>query len=276
MDTTLKPVPTLPTQDELLYDDGEPLESQRHNMQIWILIETLIPWLEKREDGFIGGNMFMYFSAKELKNQDFQGPDFFAVLGVPKGERKSWVVWQEGKSPNLIIELLSENTVENDKTTKKNIYQEQMRVPEYFWYDPFDPKDWRGFKLMNGVYEPLSPLEGGYISEQMKLKLVLWEGNYKGLSIVWLRWATLEGKLLPTQEEKTQWERVQKEWWCAQKEWELAQKEWERAQREWWRAQREIVETLAIQERAEKEQERQKTEKLAAYLRSLGINPDEI
>ena len=53
-------------------------------------------------------------------------------------------------------------------------------------------------------------------------------------------------------------------------------KEWERAQREWWRAQREIVETLAIQERAEKEQERQKTEKLAAYLRSLGINPDEI
>jgi Uma2 family endonuclease len=276
MDTTLKPVSTLPTQDELLYDDGEPLESQRHNMQIWILIETLIPWLEEREDGFIGGNMFMYFSAKELKNQDFQGPDFFAVLGVPKGERKSWVVWQEGKSPNLIIELLSENTVENDKTTKKNIYQEQMRVPEYFWYDPFDPKDWRGFKLMNGVYEPLSLLEGGYISEQMKLKLVLWEGNYKGLSIVWLRWATLEGKLLPTQEEKIQWERVQKEWWCAQKEWELAQKEWERAQREWERAQREIVETLAIQERAEKEQERQKTEKLAAYLRSLGINPDEI
>jgi Uma2 family endonuclease len=269
MDTTLKPVSTLPTQDELLYDDGEPLESQRHNMQIWILIETLIPWLEEREDGFIGGNMFMYFSAKELKNQDFQGPDFFAVLGVPKGERKSWVVWQEGKSPNLIIELLSENTVENDKTTKKNIYQEQMRVPEYFWYDPFDPKDWRGFKLMNGVYEPLSLLEGGYISEQMNLKLVLWEGTYKGLSIVWLRWATLEGKLLPTQEEKIQWERVQKEWWRAQKEWELAQ-------REWWRAQREIVETLAIQERAEKEQERQKTEKLAAYLRSLGINPDEI
>ncbi|MCZ2207828.1 MAG: Uma2 family endonuclease, partial [Cylindrospermopsis raciborskii PAMP2011] len=62
---------------------------------------------------------------------------------------------------------------------------------------------------MNGVYEPLSLLEGGYISEQMNLKLVLWEGNYKGLSIVWLRWATLEGKLLPTQEEQTQWERVQ-------------------------------------------------------------------
>jgi hypothetical protein len=49
MDTTLKPVSTLPTQDELLYDDGEPLESQRHNMQIWILIETLIPWLEEAE-----------------------------------------------------------------------------------------------------------------------------------------------------------------------------------------------------------------------------------
>ncbi|MGC8453075.1 MAG: hypothetical protein ACL9RN_08660 [Cylindrospermopsis raciborskii] len=46
---------------------------------------------------------------------------------------------------------------------------------------------------------------------------------------------------------------------------------------------REIAEALVIQERQEKEiaqalaiQERQKNEKLAAYLRSLGINPDEI
>jgi hypothetical protein len=37
-----------------------------------------------------------------------------------------------------------------------------------------------------------------------------------------------------------------------------------------------LAEALAIQERAEKEQEREKKEKLAAYLPSLGINPDEI
>ncbi|OHY34535.1 hypothetical protein BCV64_02420 [Cylindrospermopsis raciborskii MVCC14] len=42
------------------------------------------------------------------------------------------------------------------------------------------------------------------------------------------------------------------------------------------RQEKEIAQALVIQERAEKEQERQKNEKLAAYLRSLGINPDEI
>ncbi len=51
--------------------------------------------------------MFVYFSAAQLKSEDFRGPDFFAVLGVPKAERKSWVVWQEGKAPDVVIELLS-------------------------------------------------------------------------------------------------------------------------------------------------------------------------
>ncbi|WP_201029061.1 hypothetical protein [Cylindrospermopsis raciborskii] len=49
------------------------------------------------------------------------------------------------------------------------------------------------------------------------------------------------------------------------------------------RQQREVAEALAIQERQQKEvaealaiQEREKKEKLAAHLRALGINPDEI
>jgi len=49
------------------------------------------------------------------------------------------VVWEEGKAPDVIIELLSESTATQDKTVKKEIYQNQMRFPEYFWYDPFNP-----------------------------------------------------------------------------------------------------------------------------------------
>jgi hypothetical protein len=55
----------------------------------------------------------------------------------------------------------------------------------------------------------------------------------------------------------------------------------ERAEEECQR--RELAEAIAIQERQQKEiaealaiQEREKREKLAAYLRSIGINPDEI
>jgi len=39
---------------------------------------------------------------------------------------------------------------------------------------------------------------------------------------------------------------------------------------------KEQAQAIADQERLEKQQERQQKEKLAAYLRSLGINPDEI
>jgi Uma2 family endonuclease len=229
----LKPV-ALPNQEQLPCDDGEPMETQRHKMQMDLLIEVLYPWLEQRDNGYVGGNMFVYYSSQQLKNQDFRGPDFFAVLDVPKGERKSWVVWDEGKAPDVIIELLSESTAQQDKTIKKLIYQNQMRIPEYFWYDPFAPDDWQGCQLVGGSYQALNLIKDHYVSEKLNLALVRWSGDYEGVKAVWLRWVTLDGKLLPTKSER------------------LRQAE----------------------DRAEQAQAQ--AEKLAAKLREMGINPDNL
>ena len=65
-----------PTEAELPYDDGIPMESARHKAQMDLLIDALLPWLGEREDGFIGGNMFVYYSLAQVRNQDFKGPDF--------------------------------------------------------------------------------------------------------------------------------------------------------------------------------------------------------
>jgi Uma2 family endonuclease len=190
---------TLPNQDQLPYDDGETMETQRHKMQMDLLIEGLDPWLEQREDGYVGGNMFIYFSQAQLKNQDFKGPDFFAVTGVSKKERKSWVVWEEEKAPDVVIELLSPSTANFDKTEKKQIYQDKMRVSEYFWYDPFNSEDFAGFFLNSGVYQPLVFNDQGLlISRSLGLALVRWSGKYRGVTTVWLRWATLSGDVLLT------------------------------------------------------------------------------
>ena len=192
-----------PTQAELPYDDGIPMESQRHKVQMDLLIDTLLPWLAERSDGYVGGNMFVYFSMEQVRNKDFRGPDFLAVLGVPKKERLSWVVWEEGKAPDVVIELLSESTAQLDKNEKKLIYQNQLRVSEYFWFDPFNPNDWAGFFLQQGVYQPLSlNAQNQLISQSLGLALQRWQGNYKGIDATWLRWATLEGELLPTPEEQ--------------------------------------------------------------------------
>ena len=191
-----------PTQAELPCDDGIPMETQRHKFQMDILIDTIQPWLEQRTDGYVGGNMFVYYSLAQLKNQDFRGPDFFAVLGVPKTERLSWVVWEEGKPPDVVIELLSETTANNDKNQKKLIYQNQMRVSEYFWYDPFNPNDFAGFDLNSGAYQQIALNEKNQlVSKVLDLALVRWEGNYRGVDATWLRWATLDGDLFPTSQE---------------------------------------------------------------------------
>jgi Uma2 family endonuclease len=152
--------------------------------------------------------MFIYFSQAQVKNQDFKWPDFFAVTGVSKKERKSWVVWEEEKAPDVVIELLSASTANFDKTEKKQIYQNKMRVSEYFWYDPFNSEDFAGFYLNNGVYQPLVFNEQGWlISQSLELALVRWSGNYRGLEAVWLRWATLEGQILLTGRELAEQER---------------------------------------------------------------------
>ena len=246
----------LPGEDELPYDDNQTMETQRHKMQMDLLIEGLDTWLEQRQDGYVGGNMFIYYSQAQIKSQDFKGPDFFAVTGVPKRERKSWVVWQEEKSPDVVIELLSESTAQYDKTEKKLIYQDKLRVSEYYWFDPWNPSDFVGFHLIKGKYEPKSFTEQGWlISDALELALIRWSGNYRNVETTWLRWATLEGEILPTGQE-------------------LAQQERQRAEEARQRAEQERQ--RAEQERQRAEQEKVRADRLAAKLRELGIDPDRV
>ncbi|HWP46620.1 MAG TPA: Uma2 family endonuclease [Candidatus Limnocylindrales bacterium] len=209
------PVPTdiewPPTEDELPYSDGMPMESHQHVLQFDLLRLPLLFHWKDRSDVFVGGNMFVYFSLEQVKNQDFRGPDIFIVLGTTRRARKSWVVWQEGKGPDVVIELLSDSTAEKDKGEKKLVYQNQLRVPEYFWYHPITT-ELAGFALRDGIYEPIEPdAQGRLLSRQLGLMLTKWEGEYQGVQACWLRWATLEGKLLPTSEEAAEQERQKAE-----------------------------------------------------------------
>src|SRR5438477_346734 len=115
-----------PTEGELPYDDGEPMETERHLLQMLLLIETLKLHWKDRPTGYVGGNMAVYFSLEQIKRQDFRAPDFFAVVDGVKKEHKSWVVWEEGRGPDVVIELLSESTEAVDKGRKKQVYQDEL------------------------------------------------------------------------------------------------------------------------------------------------------
>ncbi len=268
---SLKPPLLLPGQDDLPCDDGVPMETPRHLLQIHLLLEPLGPWLAQRQDGYAGGNMFLYYSPAQVFNQDFRGPDVFVVLDVPKDvpekERKSWVVWEEGKGPDVVIELLSKTTASEDKNAKKLTYQNQVQVPEYFWYDPHNPEDWAGFALKNGIYQPLRPnAQNHFISKRLNLALVRWRGVYRTKNATWLRWATLDGELLMTEAEQE----IQRA--------DLAERKEKQAENKAKQAERKEkqAENKAEQERQRAEQEKQRAEHLAAQLRAMGVDPDKL
>ena len=202
-----------------LYSDEPPLESELHLRQI-ILLLSCLEWLWRdRNDFYAAGNLTIYYSQKKRKTEDYRGPDFFVVLDTERKTRKSWVVWAEdGKYPNVIVEILSDSTANTDRDLKKKLYQDTFRTPDYFGFDPYT-LEFAGFHLLDGKYQPLEPNNQGHLWSQ---QLGLYLGIYQGL----LRFFTPEGELVPTPEEEADSQRQQKESERQQKE--LAQQKAER------------------------------------------------
>jgi Uma2 family endonuclease len=113
------------------------MESSLHYAQLALLVSCL-EWLWRdRQDFFIGANLTIYFSRQQLKQHDLRGPDFFLIKGTQNHPRKSWVLWEEdGKYPDLIIELLSDSTAKLDRSLKKDLY-----------HSDFAPRSISGFHL---------------------------------------------------------------------------------------------------------------------------------
>ena len=234
----------LPTEDDLPCDDGEPMESARHRDQMVILIESLRAYWTDRTDYYVGGNMFVYYDPEDKRR--CRGPDFFLVLDVDNRERQSWVVWQEGmRYPDVIIELLSDTTRDEDTGAKKALYESEFGTPEYYLYDPFS-REFLAYHLQAGAYRAVTPDGDGLVySPLADLRLGVRDG--------WLRWLTEAGVLVPTPPE-------------------LAEQEHQRAEQERQRADQERE--LADQERQRADRERQRAEQaeqlLAAYQARFG------
>ena len=200
MTQRMHPIAAPPRSETLITDDGEPMESARHRQQMEVLIQSLeLAWAD-RQDFYAGGNMFLYFSETQARKNDFRGPDVFVVLGTDRRERKAWVVWEEdGKAPDVIVELLSESTEHVDRGEKMRVYAKSLKVGEYFLFDP-----WSG--VLEGY--TLDPLHGSYVRKELDAsgrvrceQLGFWLGKAKsvlyGVEVDWLRWMDAGGRVLP-------------------------------------------------------------------------------
>ena len=265
----------MPDATRLLSDEPE-METSLHYMQLLLLV-TCLEWLwRESDDFFIGANLTIYFSRQQLRNKDFRGPDFFLVKDTEKRPRSSWVVWEEdGRYPDLVIELLSESTAAIDRNLKKNLYQNRFHTPEYFWFSP-ENLEFVGFELVGNSYEEIAPNAQGWRWSQVL-------GLYLGVEAGKLRYFTTDGNLVPTPEEaaivaQQQAQQAQQQAQQAQQQAQQAQQQVQKAQQQVQQAQQQVQQAQERTSEAESrlEQERQRVAQLAEQLRLLGIDPDSL
>jgi Uma2 family endonuclease len=201
----------LPGQDELPCDDGEPMETGFHDAQDAVLKDSLIDAWAERRDYYVAGNMFVYFSERQVKNNDFRGPDVFVVLDVERKDRKSWVAWEEGgRLPDVVIEITSESTEHVDRVEKKRIYSRVWRTPAYFIFDP-ETEKLEGFRLDTDrrEYVALAPnADGDLPVAPLGLSLGLRHTRYRDYDRLFVRWIDAKGEPLPTAQELVAKERA--------------------------------------------------------------------
>lgn len=209
----------LPTAWDLPDGDGVPMESDLHGTQSRVyLIEPLRHWLAATgQTAFVSGNSFVYYRQGESP----VGPDVYVVLGGVPRNQPSWVVWDEGdRFPDVVIELLSPSTEEEDRGRKFVLYRDEFRTRDYFLYS-VEKQRLEGFRLQDGEYLPVHGGPGGRIPcTSLPLALGVHEG--------WLRWFTPEGELLLTGDEKARREGARAEEAHARAEEEHARAEEER------------------------------------------------
>ena len=180
------------------------MESMWHAHSGMLLKAGYVTARAERRDFFVGINTFFYYSIHQVRNNDFIGPDVYFVNGVDGSrKRRYWATWDEdGRYPDVIIELLSDSTERTDLTTKKDLYATRFRTPEYFCIG-YEVGRLLGWRLGSGlVYEPIVPdADGRLWSEQLQLSIGPWQGSFLTETYTWARFYDQDGALVPTPDE---------------------------------------------------------------------------
>lgn len=122
--------------NEIYYPDtdGEPMaESDFQRKPLMYAVEALDLYFQARADVYVSGNLLIYYEQDNPKAS--VAPDVFVVFGVAKGDRYTYKTWEEGKGPDVVIEITSHTTRVRDEVEKPVLYR-HLGVKEYFQYDP--------------------------------------------------------------------------------------------------------------------------------------------
>lgn len=242
--------------------DGRPVaETPIHRDNLVNSVDILRRWFKADPQTYVSGNMFLYYVPGDRTK--CVAPDVFVVRGVDRDkERRSYRVWEEeGRAPELVIEITSRSTQTEDTRDKLALYRDVLRVREYFLFDPcgeyLRPR-LIGYRLSGDKYLTIEPVAGRLPSEVAGLHL---ESSGRELRLYdpavkhWLPtanegWAEAEREKLETERQRQQAERERLE----------AERQRQRAEREKLEAERRAIEAQAALEAKDAEIERLRRE----------------
>jgi Uma2 family endonuclease len=220
--------------------DGQPMADNTLQYRWIVTIQGGIDAMFKDDPNvFVAGDLLWY--PIEGDNKIRVAPDIMVVFGRPKGDRGSYLQWEENNvTPQVLFEILSPGNTLSEMAKKWQFYN-NYGVEEYYLYDP-DKKDLNGWIRRTNNLEVIETINN-WISPKLGIKFVMGDKEleiYRPDGEKFVSYVELE---------------TQKQ---------LAQ---EKANLETARANFEA-------ERANLEAE--KAKRLARKLKELGINPDEI
>lgn len=257
-------------------DPEEPgLPDEFHDLQPQLLSLTFCPPEYPASQVFSASDMNLYYDVRHA--QWYKRPDWFGVVGVPRlydevDMRLSYVVWQEGVNPFVVVELLSPGTekedlgendqeklppksdelagngqaiqphTKNQPPRKWEVYEQILRIPYYVVFSRYTNR-LRAFRLVGVHYQEIELQQPRVWISDLDLGLGLWQGEYQGIERAWLRWYDVQGN------------------------WILSEAEQERQ-----RAEQERQRAEQAESRAEEAEARLKS--LIQRLRESGIDPD--
>ncbi|MDM8530540.1 Uma2 family endonuclease [Anaerolineales bacterium HSG25] len=210
---------SLPTMYDLPSENKEEepgLPDEFHNFQANLLSDSYALPNYPREQIFTAGDLNLYFDPDHPKW--YRRPDWYAVVGVSRlyqgwDLRTSYVVWDEGVAPYIVMEFLSPSTESSDlgqrevlpgrPPPKWEMYEQILKVPYYILFDK-RTSELQVFKLIKNRYKKIRIKGDRLWMPDLEVGIGLWEGVYQGIHRKWLRWYDANGEWLLTRAEQAE------------------------------------------------------------------------
>ena len=153
--------------------DGKPMaESDFQLLPLIYAVQRLAHYFRNRPNVYVSGNLLLYY--EEGNPRARVAPDVFVVFGARSVKRDTYLLWEEPKAPDFVLEITSLATKKEDQEDKYKLYR-RLGVREYCQYDPtqdYLEPPMQGLKLVGGEYQalPVRELADGTLALWSKVR----------------------------------------------------------------------------------------------------------